>query len=130
MKKLFIPTLCAGLLLFGATASKAQTAKALIVNTTSEAEVNKIVESLKGADPSTYRLTVNYGTAPLSSIGKVGGATVGAGGGFNASDVIVIQKIITNGKDLQNSIISKLNTNLSKQSFKSVKLSAVRGRGL
>jgi hypothetical protein len=132
MKNLFIPMCAALFLLFGTTVSKAQdTAKGLIINTTSQAEVDKIVASLKGADPATYRLTVNYGAAPLSAVGKVGGSSVAVGaGGVAASDVILAVKVITTGKDLQNSIISKLNSSLTKQSFKSVKASALRGGGL
>ncbi|CAM3952734.1 hypothetical protein SAMN06265348_104150 [Pedobacter westerhofensis] len=139
MKKLFIP-LCAGaLLMLGSSRLMAQeTAKALIINTSSSSEVNKILASLKDADPSTYRLTVSttnrgkasstvYGTAPLSAIGKVNGSTGKIGGGYAASDVIVAVKVITNGKDFQRDIISKLNKNLSTQTVKTVSTSALRG---
>lgn len=125
MKKFLIPACVALCMFIHVSQTKAQTAQALIIQTNSKEEVDKIMESLKNADPSTYRLTVNYGTAPLSAIGKAGGAAVGGAGGYAASDVIVIQKVITNGKDLQNAVISRLNTKLSQQSFKSVKVSAV-----
>lgn len=142
MKKLFIP-ICASLfLMFGATQLKAQeTAKGLIINTSSQAEVDKVLATLKNEDPSTYRLTVTtnnggrssskvYGTAPIGTIGKLSGSRVIGKGGLSAADIIVAVKVITKGKDLQNAVISQLNTNLTKKSVQSVKLNAVRGRSM
>jgi hypothetical protein len=140
MKKLFTP-ICAGfLMMLGSTHLMAQdSAKALIINTSSSAETNKILSSLKSADPSTYRLTVSttsrgktsntvYGTAPLSSIGKLNGSTTKIGsGGYQASDVILAVKVITSGKDFQNQLLNKLNKNLTSQSFKTVNTAAMRG---
>ncbi len=142
MKKLFIP-ICASLfLMFGATQLKAQeTAKGIIINTSSQAEVDKVLASLKNEDPSTYRLTVTtnkggrssskvFGTAPIGTIGKLSGSKIAGKGGLAASDIIIAVKVITNGKELQNAVISQLNTNLTQKSVQSVKLNAVKGRGL
>ncbi|SHE86020.1 hypothetical protein [Pedobacter caeni] len=141
MKKLLIP-ICASLfLMLGATAANAQeTAKGIIINTSSQAEVDKVLATLKNEDPSTYRLTVTtskggrssskvFGTAPIGTIGKLSGSKIGAKGGLSASDVIVAVKVITNGKELQNAVISQLNSNLTKKAVQSVKLNAARGGG-
>lgn len=142
MKKLLIP-ICASLfLMFGATQLKAQeTAKGIIINTSSQAEVDKVLASLKNEDPSTYRLTVTttkggrssskvFGTAPIGTIGKLSGSKITGKGGLAASDIIIAVKVITNGKELQNAVISQLNTNLTQKSVQSVKLNAVKGKGL
>ncbi|WP_342327939.1 hypothetical protein [Pedobacter sp. FW305-3-2-15-E-R2A2] len=142
MKKLLIP-ICASLfLLFGATSSKAQeTAKGLIINTSSQAEVDKVLAALKNEDPSTYRLTVTtntggrssskvYGTAPIGKIAKLRGSSIGTRGGLAASDIIVVVKVITKGKAIQDAVISQLNTNLTQKSIQSVKLNAAKGKGL
>lgn len=142
MKKLFIPVCASLFLMFGATQLKAQeTAKGVIINTSSQSEVDKVLASLKNEDPSTYRLTVTtnkggrssskvYGTAPIGTIGKLSGSKVGTNGGIAAADFIVAVKVITKGKALQDAIISQLNTNLTQKSVQSVKLNAVKGRGL
>lgn len=137
MKNLFIPMCAALFLLFGTTASKAQdTAKGLIINTSSQAEVDKILETLKNEDPSTYRLTVSttskegrksskvYGTAALGSIKKIGGSTGPVGGGYAANDIVILVKNIVRGKEIQDAVISQLNTSLSKQAMKTVKINA------
>ncbi|SMC39874.1 hypothetical protein [Pedobacter africanus] len=134
MKNLFIP-LCAALIVMFGTTVKAQqeTAKGLIVNTSSQAEVDKILESLKGQDPSTYRFTVTnskggrlssktYGTAALGSIGKIGGTSRPVGGGVAANDIVILVKNVFSGKEIQDAVISKLNTNLSKQAIKTVQI--------
>lgn len=141
MKKLLIP-ICASLfLMLGATASNAQeTAKGIIINTSSQAEVDKVLATLKDEDPSTYRLTVTtskggrtsskvFGTAPIGTIGKLRGSKIGAKGGLSASDIIVAVKVITNGKELQNAVISKLNSSLTQKAVQNVKLNAARGGG-
>jgi hypothetical protein len=137
MKNLFIPMCAVLFVLFGTTVSKAQdTAKGLIINTTSQAEVDKILETLKNEDPSTYRLTVTttskggrqsskvYGTAALGSIKKIGGSTGPVGGGYAANDIVILVKNIVRGKEIQDAVISQLNTSLSKQAMKSVKINA------
>ncbi|WP_276088251.1 hypothetical protein [Pedobacter sp. JY14-1] len=135
MKKLVIPACVALMAVFSAQTSKAQeTSKGLIVSTSSQAEVDKILATLKNEDPSTYRLTVStkgkngrvsnkvYGTAPLGSMTKIGGSTIGRGGSVAASDIIILVKNITKGKDIQDAVISQLNTNLTKQSLKTVQV--------
>jgi len=135
MKKLIIPACVALMAAFSAQISKAQeTSKGLIVSTSSQAEVNKILETLKNEDPSTYRLTVNtkgangrvstkvYGTAPLGSMTKVGGGSIGRTGGVAANDIIILVKNITKGKEIQDAVISQLNTNLTRQSLKTVQV--------
>lgn len=134
MKNLFIP-LCAALFVMFGTTVKAQqeTAKGLIVNTSSQAEVDKILETLKGQDPSTYRFTVStskggrvssktYGTAAIGTIQKIGGASRPVGGGIAANDFVLLVKNIFSGKDIQDAVISKLNTNLSKHAVKTVQI--------
>lgn len=134
MKNLFIPLCAALFVLFGTTVKAQQeTAKGLIVSTTSQAEVDKILETLKDQDPSTYRLTVStskggrlssktYGTAAIGSIRKVGGASRPVGGGIAADDIVILVKNVFSGKDIQDAVISKLNTNLSKQAMKTVQI--------
>ena len=134
MKNLFIPLCAALFVLFGTTVKAQQeTAKGLIVSTTSQAEVDKILETLKGQDPSTYRLTVStskggrlssktYGTAAIGSIQKVGGASRPVGGGIAADDIVILVKNVFSGKDIQDAVISKLNTNLSRQAMKTVQI--------
>ncbi|HMO39544.1 MAG TPA: hypothetical protein PKC76_16190 [Saprospiraceae bacterium] len=110
-----------------AQAQKVQTGKALIINTTSKAEVDRIKEALKDADPSTYRLTITtdvkgkpktttLGSAPVSEVNKIKGATKlgSARGGYTASDVVVIVKVITSGYELRDNILKQMDAKLSK----------------
>jgi len=143
MKKLSIAIVAMGFFMLGTSQLFAQTKndeKALLVKTNSESEVNKILQSLKGVDPSTYRFTVVsnkdgltsttiYGTAPLSLIQKVGGSGAPSiQSGYAASDQVLVVKVITNGRDIQRDIISKLDKSLTKQTVKAVKLNNLRVR--
>jgi len=110
-----------------AHAQKAESGKALIISTSSRAEVDKIKESLKDADPSTYRLTITttdkmgkakvstLGSAPISEVNRIKGETkIGAvKGGYAASDIVILIKNITSSGVIRDNVLKQLNTKLS-----------------
>jgi hypothetical protein len=135
MKKLFIPFTIGVVFVSTILYAQTKTAQGLIIHTTSQEETDKIVKSLEKVDPSTYRFTVTtvtngkkstkvFGTAPLSSIQKIGGGVRTPGAVSESSDIIILVKVITKGKELQNQLISQLDRNLSKVSTKQLTLSA------
>jgi hypothetical protein len=102
--------------------------EAIRVKTESKEEINKILAAVKGADKSTYRLTVveaqadgkaktkTYGSAPLDTVRKIGGGqvpVVGAGRGVAADDIIIIVKVITKGSAIRDRLMRNLDTKLS-----------------
>lgn len=119
---------------------KPNTGKALILSTTSSSDLANVKSSLKGIDPSTYRITVKkadrfgnvtttvLGTAPLNEVAKVRtnsgiNTAVVNPGGFAASDVIFIMKNITSSSVIQDQILQGLDKNFSKAVINDVQVS-------
>jgi len=126
---------------FNKPVSRFNSGKALILNTTSSSELQGIKASLKGVDPSTYRITIKekdrygnvktstLGTAPLSEVAKVStNSDVKAAplqvGGLAASDVILVIKNITSSSVIQDQILQGLDKNFSKAIINDVKFSS------
>lgn len=127
LKSILSVLVCTVCLFSFAHAQKTESGKALIINTTSKAEIDKIKESLKDADPSTYRMTITttdkagkskvttLGSAPISEVNKIKGETrLGAvKGGYAASDIVILIKNITSSGVLRDNILKQLDTKLS-----------------
>lgn len=127
IKTIFCVLLVAVFVTNYAHAQRAETGKALIISTTSKAEVDKIKESLKDADPSTYRLTITttvkgkpkvtvLGSAPLSEVNKIKGESkIGAiKGNYAADDIVILIKNITSSSVFRDNVLKQLDTKLSK----------------
>lgn len=126
-KAFFIMLAVSACIVHYAHAQKAEDGKALIISTTSKSELDKIKESLKDADPSTYRLTITttakgktkvttLGSAPISEVNKIKGESkLGVGrGGFAAADIVILIKNITSSGIFRDNILKQLDTKLSK----------------
>ncbi len=137
MKKIIFFSFLVLAMLSNATRLLAQAnGKCLIVNTTSRAEMDKIVASLKGVPSSAYHYTItthvngrtstrSYGTAPLSSVAKLQGRSNSGGAAADGfSDIIVIVKVGGKLGDLQSKIISQIDERLTNHLVVPVRISA------